>query len=48
MQAWHLRADGSWTRRTPQDGEEAHSSQEVLMRRSQDRVRAPEPAAVGA
>jgi len=34
MQAWHLRADRSWTRRTPQDGEEARNSQDVLMRRS--------------
>jgi polyphosphate kinase len=49
VQAWHLRADGSWTRRTPQDGEEPASSQQLLMRRSQERAQAGRrPAAVGA
>jgi polyphosphate kinase len=49
VQAWHLRPDGSWTRRTPQDGEEPRNSQEALMRRSQDRARSlGHRAAVGA
>jgi hypothetical protein len=38
VQAWSLGPDGSWTRRTPGDGEEPHNSQEQFMARARSRA----------
>ena len=37
--AWELDSDGTWTRVTPDEGEKAHSHQEMMMRRVQTRAR---------
>jgi len=39
VQAWVLASDGSWTRRSPADGEEPRNSQEIFMQRALERAR---------
>ncbi|HVT60750.1 MAG TPA: polyphosphate kinase 1 [Thermoanaerobaculia bacterium] len=38
VQAWDLRSDGSYRRRTPGEGEAARSSQDILMQRAVDKA----------
>ena len=38
VKAWDMRPDGSYVQRRPADGEEARSSQELLMQRALERA----------
>src|SRR5439155_25217308 len=42
--AWDLHPDGSWTRRTPADGEPLLPAQQVMMERARARAAPPDPA----